>query len=90
MTWKPLSPSNRLLPFRNACGSSNRTNLLDRLQNFNQLQSRPKVAEVPPTATGSVEEQDAVLSGMTRSLHRRLSALNLPTMNSVTGQRRVA
>jgi hypothetical protein len=91
MPWKPLPPSNRILPFRNACGVSNRPNLMERLQSRPKPQSRPKVAEVPAAATGQMEEQDAVLSGMTRSLHRRLSALNLPmVLSPVTVQRRVA
>ncbi|WP_419805872.1 hypothetical protein [Terriglobus sp.] len=53
--------------------------------------SRPTVANVSPAESGPVEEQDAVLSGMTRSLHRRVSGLNLPiAIRTETVQRRVA
>lgn len=79
----PTTP--RLLPFRLASAGTGRPNLLDKLM------SRPTVAKLPPAPTGRVEEQDAVLNGMTRSLHRRVSGLNLPVaVRSEAVQRRVA
>ena len=75
MNWKPLPNTSRPLPFRTACGGSDRPNLLDKL-----MMSRPKVADVPPPSSRNVEGQDAVLNGMTRSLHRRVSGLNLPAV----------
>ena len=84
MSWNPLFTS-PLRPFRAASAGSGRSNLLDKMM------SRPTVAKVPPSSTGAVEEQDAVLSGMTRSLHRRLSGLNVPAaIRSAAGQRRAA
>ena len=86
MNWKPLPNSSRILPFRTACGGSNQPNLLDKL-----MMSRPTVAQVPASSTRSVEGHDAVLNGMTRSLQRRVSGLNLPVaMNTVIVQRRTA
>lgn len=85
MPSKPTPDAPRLLPFRTACAGSGQPNLLDKLM------SRPAVAKVPPSSSGRVEEQDAVLSGMTRSLHRRVSGLNLPTaIRGEAVQRRVA
>lgn len=82
MKWKPLPTAPRLLPFRAACAGLGRPNLLDKLS------SRPTVAVVPTSTTARVEEQDAVLSGMTRSLHRRVSGLNIPVALQGNGVQR--
>lgn len=86
MKWKPTQKSPRLLPFRTASAGSGRPNLLDKM-----MTSRPKIATVPPVGKVSAEERDAELSGMTRSLQRRLSGLNLPVgMREAIVQRQVA
>lgn len=87
MSWTPPPSPNRILPFRNACGVSSQPNLFDKLV---KPQSRPKVAKIATATVGALEGQDAVLNGMTRSLHRRLSALNLPIVDRPIVQRRVA
>ena len=86
MNWKPRATTPRSLPFRTASAGSGRPNLLEKL-----MMSRPKVADLPQTQAGNSEEQDAVLSGMTRSLQRRVSGLNVPiAIRSATVQGHMA
>ena len=86
MIWKPLPTTPRILPFRTASAGSAQPNLLEKL-----MMSRPTVAEAPRSSTGSLDERDAVLSGMTRSLQRRVSGLNVPVaIRNATVQRGIA
>ncbi len=66
---RPTVP--RIPPFRAASGSAERINLFQRFAN------RAAVPSVP-SFSGTHEEHDDRLSGMTRSLHRRISGLNIP------------
>ena len=85
MNIKPTPTASYPRPFRTASAGLQRPNLLEKLAN------RPKVADAPKAYGNHSEEQDAVLSGMTRTLHRRISGLNLPVGNGMdTVQRRAA
>lgn len=84
MSRQPTSLKTSFLPFRTASGTSGRVALLDRMMR------RPIVAQVPEPRGARLEENDALLSGMTRSLHRRLTGLNLPVVSPLTTSRKVA
>lgn len=78
MLWQSVSKRSSGLPFSVASGSTGRVKLVDRLGN------RPVIAATPLSPEDTSDSLDAGLNGMTRSLSRRISGLNVPVATRST------